>query len=215
MTRACFRCLGASHQTARISTWLIMDLRASYADSSPLVRSPATSATATTRGTLPSRRLPARHRAARAPLQAVCYRPGAHFGVVHYIADEGNHRIVRVNAGTGASTGWLGHGHATWQTMATAPSGSGSADNRHFRTLRPSRVTARICMSLTALTAASSNGASMAQTVRRRPAASRTGRIGHGKVVGKTSNPPRAPTPTQASVITPQIIMQSRMVWHS
>jgi hypothetical protein len=55
-----------------------------------------------------------------------------------YIADEGNHRIVRVNAGTGASTGWLGHGHATWQTMATAPSGSGSADNRHFR--NPSAV---------------------------------------------------------------------------
>ena len=55
-----------------------------------------------------------------------------------YIADEGNHRIVRVNATTGAATDWLGDGNATWQSMATVPSGTGQSANKFFR--NPSAV---------------------------------------------------------------------------
>lgn len=55
-----------------------------------------------------------------------------------YIADEGNHRIVRVNVTTGASTGWLGDGAATWNSMATVPAGIGQSANKYFR--NPSAV---------------------------------------------------------------------------
>jgi len=55
-----------------------------------------------------------------------------------YIADEGNHRIVRVDVTTGASTSWLGDGAATWNAMATVPLGVGSNANKYFR--NPSAV---------------------------------------------------------------------------
>lgn len=50
-----------------------------------------------------------------------------------YVADELNHRIVRIDAATGAFEAWLGDGNANWVAMSTIPSGAGSAANKYFK----------------------------------------------------------------------------------
>lgn len=49
-----------------------------------------------------------------------------------YIVDEANHRVVRVDAATGTSSGWIGNGDG-WLSMATAPPGTGSSQAKRFK----------------------------------------------------------------------------------
>ncbi|HRP68390.1 MAG TPA: hypothetical protein PLY93_02545, partial [Turneriella sp.] len=50
-----------------------------------------------------------------------------------YVVDEGNQRIVRIDAASGNFERWLGSGYDDWQVMTTAPNQTGNSAVKYFR----------------------------------------------------------------------------------